>query len=180
MDIKFKVGDKAKFVTDGMTKNTVVVSKVSPVKGHPQEVTIGRFGRYRVSRHDLRHLTEDEERIEMLKDENLEGLVGYLGGYQECVRLSKVPAVSGYRIRGLDFSKEELLSKMLAHRIENNFYDVGDSVVVNGESFCDLKVLFLQDAYATLNNGDRYEYGTFRHATAVDFYEYHSDKDWDW
>lgn len=65
----FIVGYPAKFKTEGMTRNTVTVTKVSEKLGYPSEVTVGKFGRYRVSRHELRHLTDQELKIHcMIKD----------------------------------------------------------------------------------------------------------------
>lgn len=53
-------------------------------------------------------------------------LIGQLAGYGECERLRKVPAASGFRIRGIEFTREELERAMLEHRRQHNIFEVGD------------------------------------------------------
>lgn len=55
-------------------------------------------------------------------------LIEQLAGYSECERLRKVPAASSFRIRGIEFTREELERAMLEHRRANNIFEVGDWV----------------------------------------------------
>lgn len=56
-------------------------------------------------------------------------LIEQLAGYGECERLRKVPAASRFRIRGIEFTREELERAMLEHRRAHNIFEVGDKIV---------------------------------------------------
>ena len=56
-------------------------------------------------------------------------LIERLAGYGECERLSAVPAASSFRIRGIEFTREELERAMLEYRRQHNIFEVGDAVI---------------------------------------------------
>ena len=56
-------------------------------------------------------------------------LIEQLAGYGECERLSAVPAASSFRIRGIEFTREELERAMLEHRRQHNIFEIDDYVV---------------------------------------------------
>lgn len=60
-------------------------------------------------------------------------LIEQLNGYSECLRLRAVPAASGFRIRGIEFTRDELERAMLEYRRQHNIFEVRDSVVPKKE-----------------------------------------------
>ena len=60
-------------------------------------------------------------------------LIEQLAGYGECERLRKVPAASRFRIRGIEFTREELERAMLEHRRAHNIFEEGDYIIHDGE-----------------------------------------------
>lgn len=56
-------------------------------------------------------------------------LIERLAGYGECERLRAVPAASSFRIRGIEFTREELERAMLEHRRQHNIFEESDKIV---------------------------------------------------
>ena len=97
-------------------------------------------------------------------------LIEQLAGYGECERLRKVPAASRFRIRGIEFTREELERAMLEHRRAHNIFEEGDYIVHDGE----LKVFAMWSnaidgcayiGYAYAEDGEMAHKDEFRHAT---------------
>ncbi len=97
-------------------------------------------------------------------------LIEQLAGYGECERLRKVPAASRFRIRGIEFTREELERAMLEHRRAHNIFKEGDYIIHDGE----LKVFAMWSnaidgcayiGYAYAEDGEMAHKDEFRHAT---------------
>ena len=97
-------------------------------------------------------------------------LIEQLAGYGECERLRKVPAASRFRIRGIEFTREELERAMLEHRRAHNIFEEGDYIIHDGE----LKVFAMWSnaidgcayiGYAYAEDGEMAHKDEFRHAT---------------
>lgn len=97
-------------------------------------------------------------------------LIEQLAGYGECERLRKVPAASRFRIRGIEFTREELERAMLEHRRAHNIFEEGDYIIYDGE----LKVFAMWSnaidgcayiGYAYAEDGEMAHKDEFRHAT---------------
>lgn len=57
-------------------------------------------------------------------------LIDQLGGYEQAKRVRDVPAASCFRVRGVEFTREELDRAMLLYRREHDFFEEGDQVVI--------------------------------------------------
>lgn len=96
-------------------------------------------------------------------------LIEQLAGYGECERLRAVPAASSFRIRGIEFTREELERAILEHRRAHNIFEVGDWIVkasrLNGDKV--YRVFEVADSlnWVKTSCGAFIDAPMFRHAT---------------
>lgn len=105
-------------------------------------------------------------------------LIEQLAGYGECERLREVPAASSFRIRGIEFTREELERAMLEYRRANGIFEPDDYIINDGE----LKVFAMWSSavegcayigYAYAENGEMAHKDEFRHATDLEITPVH-------